>query len=263
MERKVDGKMVADAPKPEEEIAAVIETILEIKPDLLGVVEMGDMAMLEEFQSRLKSAGLDFPHRELVEGADPVRHIALLSRFPIVARGSRGDVKFELNGTQQRMSRGILDATIQIADQFKLHLVGAHLKSKRQVPEFDEKSMRAKEAALLKEHLDKILSASPQENLMLFGDLNDTKNEYPVRELVGPSGSPGYMKDLFLTDRYGYHWTHFWAAADIYSRIDYLLVSRGLWPKISMERSGISSFRRWYKASDHRAIFATIVVPEP
>jgi len=262
MERKVDGKMVADAPKPEEEIAAVIETLQEIKPDILGVVEMGDGAMLDDFQSRLKAAGLDYPHRERVEGADPVRHIALLSRFPIVARNSRGDVPFELNGTQQRMSRGILDVTVQLADHFRLHLIGAHLKSKRQVPEFDEKTMRAKEASLLKEHLDNILKSSPREKLMLFGDLNDTKNEYPVRELVGPPGSPGHMKDLFLTDRYGYHWTHFWSAADIYSRIDYLLVSRGLSPEINMDRSGISSFRRWYKASDHRAIYATVVVPE-
>ena len=254
--------MVADAPKPEEEIAAVIETLQEIKPDILGVVEMGDGAMLDDFQSRLKAAGLDYPHRERVEGADPVRHIALLSRFPIVARNSRGDVPFELNGTQQRMSRGILDVTVQLADHFRLHLIGAHLKSKRQVPEFDEKTMRAKEASLLKEHLDNILKSSPREKLMLFGDLNDTKNEYPVRELVGPPGSPGHMKDLFLTDRYGYHWTHFWSAADIYSRIDYLLVSRGLSPEINMDRSGISSFRRWYKASDHRAIYATVVVPE-
>jgi len=262
MERKVDGKLVPDAPKPEAEITAVIETLQEIKPDILGVIEMGDASMLDDFQSRLKAAGLDYPHREQVEGADPVRHIALLSRFPIVARSSRGDVKFELNGTQQRMSRGILDVSVQISDHYRLHLVGAHLKSKRQIPEFDEKTMRAKEASLLKAHLDNILTSSAQEKLMLFGDLNDTKNEYPVRELVGPPSSPCYMKDLFLTDRYGYHWTHFWAAADIYSRIDYLLVSRSLLPDISKEHSGISSFRRWYKASDHRAIFATIVVPE-
>ena len=255
--------MVPDAPKPEEEIAAIIGTLQEIKPDILGVVEMGSGPMLDDFQSRLKAAGLDYPNRERVEGADPMRHIALLSRFPIVARNSRGDVPFELNGTRQRMSRGILDVTVQLSDCYTLRLVGAHLKSKRQVPEFDEKTMRAKEAGLLKEHLDKILTANPHEKLMLFGDLNDTKNEYPVRELIGPPGSPGYMKDLFLTDRYGYHWTHFWSAADIYSRIDYLLVSRALLPGINLERSGISSYRMWYKASDHRAIYSTISIPEP
>ena len=262
MERKVEGKMVSDAPKPDEEIAAVIETLLEIKPDILGVTEIGDQSMLADLQSRLKAGGLDYSCSERVEGADPVRHIAVLSRFPIVARSSRGDVPFELNGRQQRMSRGILDVTVQLSEHYRLRLVGAHLKSKRQVPEYDEKSLRAKEASLLKGVLNKILEANPQEKVLLFGDLNDTKNEFPVRELVGPSSSPCYMKDLFLTDRYGFHWTHFWSAADIDSRIDYILASRSLVPDIDMERSGISSFRRWYKASDHRAIFATLVIPE-
>lgn len=262
MERRVDGKTVPDAPKPEEEIAAVIDTLKEIKPDILGLIEMGDEKMLDDLQGRLKAAGLDYPHREWVSGADAARHIALLSRYPIVARNSLSDVPFELNGAQERIGRGILDITVQLADHYNLRLVGAHLKSKRQVPELDEKAMRAKEAWLLRQHLDEILKANPDEKLMLFGDLNDTKNEYPVRELVGTSGTPGYMKDLFLTDRYGYHWTHFWAAADIYSRIDYFLVSRRLWPEINMDRSGISSYRRWYKASDHRAIYTTISVPE-
>jgi len=262
MERRVDGKLVENAPKPEEEIANVIEALKEIKPDILGLVEIGDEAMLGDFQARLKAAGLDLPHREWVAGADPERHIALLSKFPIVARNSRSDVPFDLDGTRQRIGRGILDVSVQLADNYNLRLLGAHLKSRRQVPEFDEKSLRAKEAWLFREHIDGILNANPEENLVLFGDLNDTKNEYPVRELVGATGTRGYMRDLFLTDRYGYRWTHYWSAADVYSRIDYFLVSRGLWPEINMDRSGISSYRKWYKASDHRAIYTTIVVPE-
>jgi exonuclease III len=70
------------------------------------------------------------------------------------------------------------------------------------------------------------------------------------------------MKNLFLADRHGYRWTHYWATADTYSRIDYLLVSPGLSPEINMDKSGISSSRVWDKASDHRAIFSTIEVPE-
>lgn len=262
MERRVDGKTVPDAPKPEEETAAAIEVLKQIQPDILGIVEMGDVTMLEDFQRRLKSAGMDYPHREWVKGADPERHLALLSKYPITARDSIDDVPFELNGTRQRVGRGILDVTVQLSDSYKLRLVGAHLKSRRQVPEFDEKAMRAKEAALFRKHLDGILAAEPDANVLLFGDLNDTKNEQPIRELIGATGSPLRMRDLFLTDRQGLRWTHFWSAADIYSRIDYLLVSNGLWPEIVMDRSGISNARNWYKASDHRAIHTTIRVPE-
>jgi len=263
MERRVDGKVVPDAPKPEEEIAAVIRVVKQINPDILGIVEMGDEAVLEDFRARLKAAGLDYPNKEWVRGSDPARHLALLSRFPIVDRNSRNEVPFELNGTQVRLGRGILDVAVKLSDSYSLHLVGAHLKSRREVPEFDQAAMRAKEALLLREHLNAILKAKPEENLLLFGDLNDTKNEYPVKALTGGSAKdPLRMKDLFLTDRYGYRWTHYWQAADIYSRIDYLMVSMGLWPEINMDKSGISSSKIWFKASDHRAIFTTIKVPE-
>ena len=116
MERRVDGKTVPDAPKPEEEISAVIDVLKQIQPDILGLVEMGDAAMLEDFQRRLKAAGMDYPHREWVKGADPERHLALLSKYPITARDSVDDVPFELNGTRQRISRGILDVTVQLSD---------------------------------------------------------------------------------------------------------------------------------------------------
>ena len=261
MERRVDGKKAVDAPKPEEEISAAIEVIGEIHPDILGIVEIGDEPMLDDLQARLKAAGLDYPHKEWVKGADKARHLALLSRFPIVARNSRDDVPFELNGTRTRIGRGILDVTVQLAEDYRLRLVGAHLKSRREVPEFSQEAMRAKEAWFFRDHLNKILEANPEENLLLFGDLNDTKNEYAVKEIIGSAKNPFRMKDLFLTDHYGYRWTHYWATADIYSRIDFLLASPGLLPEINMEKSGISSSRIWYKASDHRAIFSTINVP--
>jgi endonuclease/exonuclease/phosphatase family metal-dependent hydrolase len=262
MERRVDGKTVQNAPKPEEEIASVVEVIKEINPDILGIVEMGDESMLEDLRARLKAAGLDYPEKEWVKGADAARHIALLSRFPIVARNSRDEVPFELNGTQQRISRGILDVTVQLSDSYKLHLVGAHLKSRREVPGLDQQALRAKEAWFFRQHLDSILKANPEENLLLFGDLNDTKNEYPIKELIGAARDPLQMRDLWLTDHSGYRWTHFWSAADIYSRIDYFLVSNGLWPEINREKSGISNSRNWNKASDHRAIFTTVKVPD-
>ena len=262
MERRVEGKTVQDAPKPEEEISSVIEVIKEINPDILGIVEMGDESMLEDLRGRLKAAGLDYPEKEWVKGADSARHLALLSRFPIVARNSRDEVPFELEGTQQRISRGILDVTVQLADSYRLRLVGAHLKSRREVPGLDQRAMRAKEAWYLREHLDTILRANPAENLLLFGDLNDTKNEYPIKVLIGAARDPFQMRDLWLTDHSGLRWTHFWSAADIYSRIDYFLVSPGLWPEINKEKSGINNSRIWSKASDHRAIFTSVRVPE-
>jgi len=115
MDRRVDGKMQPAAPKPLKEIEAAVKVLAEIHPDILGVMEIGDESMLEDLQKRLKAAGLDLPNREWVRGADAERHVALLSRFPLVEHHSIDDVTFELNGKLERMPRGMLDVTVQIS----------------------------------------------------------------------------------------------------------------------------------------------------
>lgn len=258
MDRFVDGATVEGVPKPEAEIAAVIEVIKSAAPDVLGLVEMGDESMLADLQKRLKAAGLDYPHAEWVKGADQYRHLSLLSKFPIISRNSRDDVPFELDGKMQRINRGILDVTVQVRPDYQLRLVGAHLKSRREVPEFDQAQFRAKEAWHLRQHINQILEESPETNLMLFGDLNDTKNEYPVRELIGTKGTPNYMMDLWLTDSRKERWTYFWKTADTYSRIDYIMVSPAMVKEVDLSKSGINDLPVWSDASDHRLIYAVI-----
>jgi endonuclease/exonuclease/phosphatase family metal-dependent hydrolase len=261
MDRMEDGKNLQNAPKPEKEIAAVVQVIASESPDILGLIEMGDQGMLEDLRSRLKAAGLDYPHSEWVAGADPHRHVALLSRFPIVERNSRDDVTFELDGKVQRINRGILDVTVQVTPDYALRLVGAHLKSRREVPEFDQAQFRAKEAWHLRQHLTSILAANPKTNLLCFGDFNDTKNEYPIRELIGTRGTPEYMMDLWAADSRKERWTHYWKSADIYSRIDYLLVSPALTREVHLNKSGICDLPAWEEASDHRLLY-TIITPQ-
>lgn len=263
MSRKVGDRSVPDAPKPEKEVRALVDVLKSLKPDILGVAEMGDRTMLVEFQSRLRKAGLDFPHLEWVEGGEGgQRHLALLSKFPIISRQSRSDVPVEIDGHRYRMGRGILDVTVEITPSYRLRLVGLHLKSKRAVPMYDEQKFRAKEALIVRSHLEKILSSEPRLNLLVFGDLNDTKNEFPIREILGPPGAPSSLRDLPLRDRYGLVWTHFWSAADVYSRIDYLMASKGLWAEIQLNRSGIASSKETRVASDHRPIYTTIKAVE-
>jgi endonuclease/exonuclease/phosphatase family metal-dependent hydrolase len=258
MDRRVENKNLKDAPKPESEIEAVVKVLTTIRPDILGIVEMGDESMLEDLQKRLKAAGVDLPHREWLQAADEVRHVCLLSRFPIVERKSRGDISFDLNGKVERFNRGILDVTVEVNPNYRLRLVGAHLKSRRTVDEYDEAWMRAKEAWFLSEHLDRILEADPQTNLLLYGDLNDTKNNYPIREIIGKKGTPNYMMDLWLRDSRNERWTHYWKTADEYARIDYIMVSPGMVKEINFEKSGINESSFWNDASDHRAIYTTI-----
>jgi endonuclease/exonuclease/phosphatase family metal-dependent hydrolase len=160
------------------------------------------------------------------------------------------------------MCRGILDVTVQVTPVSTLRLVGLHLKSQRDVPEYDEAKFRARESIAVRAHLDAIMKETPDLDLLVFGDLNDSKNAFAVREILGPLKSPMALRDLRLKDQWGLTWTHHWAEADIYSRLDYLLVSHSLWRKVNLTRSGIHFSPEWSQASDHRAIYTQISFPE-
>ena len=185
--------------KPESEIEAVIRIVKEINPDILGVSEMGPRDAFEDFKARLDKAGLGYHDFEYVDGPDPGRHLALLSRYPIVSRQSMPDVSFVLDGAQQKVKRGFLDVTVRISPDYQLRLVGVHLKSKLYAPE-GEALVRRNEAHLLRAHIEKILAADPSVNLLLYGDFNDTKNEPAIHEIMGARNAPDHMSDLWLKD---------------------------------------------------------------
>lgn len=258
---KQPGEKYATRAKPEKEIEALIRVIKDINPDILGVCEMGSPERFEDFKKRLQEAGLGYVDSEYLQGADPDRRLALVSRFPIVARQSRGDVPYELNGQPQKVRRGILDVTVQVNPSYQLRLVGVHLKSQLPVPE-GEALVRRFEAQALRKHLDSILAAAPETNLLCYGDFNDSKNEPAIQEVMGPKKSPLHMADLWAKDEFGDRWTHYWRVADEYSRLDYLLVSPALFREVVLAKSRVYRSAYWNDASDHRPVFTSITAED-
>ena len=257
-EPAAEGGKPRGKPKTEKAIAAVIRIVKEIQPDILGVCEMGSPERFEDFKKRLADAGLGYVDSEYVQAVDPDRHLALVSRFPIVARNSRADVPFELNGQPEKVRRGILDVTIQIAPGYELRMVGAHLKSKLAITE-GEALVRRHEAQQMRRHLEKILGADPAVNLVCYGDFNDTKEQPVFAEIRGIRGTPAYLDDLPAKDDLGDRWTHYWKTADVYSRIDYLFVSPALVREVVPGSARVYRSDFWSDASDHRPVFATII----
>ena len=259
MDRRVSGELILDAPKPEREIKYLIEGISQIKPDVLGVCEIGTADYLADFQARLKKAGLDFPHTEMVRAKSGFdRNLALLSRFPIVDRNSNDSYTYKLDGQILPFQRGVLDATIQINPKYQLQCVLLHLKSKREVPGIDQAEMRLNEAHLARDHLDKVFRASPDANVLVMGDLNEYRHEPPVKTLQGYFGGRGYLSAITLSDEYGFRWTHHWSFADSYSRFDFALVSRGITAEVDRRKSLIHHWPNWDDASDHRPIVVSV-----
>ncbi len=256
MERSI-GKPAT--PKPESERARVVKTLAAIHPDILGVCEIGTADDLAELQQRLQMEGVDLPYTELAHGGDPARRLALLSRLPIKARNPQTTLTYQIGAQTLPFQRGILDVTIAITPTFDLHLLGVHLKSMRTVAEADQAEMRRNEARLLRLHIDSIFAQEPSARILAYGDFNAQRNDPSVAEIVGsPRSSDTAMQDILLRDENGQLWTHFWDAADIYSRLDYCFTSRLLRPHIDTRSSTIHADRDFYKASDHRPLVLKI-----
>ena len=255
--------------KSEAAKAKIREGIRSLKPDVIAFEEMGALSALKELQASLKSEGLDLPNLEHVTGFDTNIHVAVLSKFPIVARRSHTNDNFLLSGKRFSVSRGFAEVDIKVNDQYTFTLLAAHLKSKRQVGSADEAEMRLEEAKLLREKVDARLAADPKANLVVLGDFNDTKNSASTKALIGRGKTK--LVDTRPAERNGDNtpnpnpaweprnitWTHYYGLEDSYSRIDYILLSPGMAREWVTNETYILTIPNWSVGSDHRPLVAT------
>ena len=255
MDRVIERREVANQPKPDAEKSAALRIVLKNNPDVIGLCEIGTKADLAEIQQALKAAGLDLPHSHHTGGSDTVRHLGLLSRFPITSTTSPAQTQYTLEGRSFAINRGILDATIKARGK-DYRFVGVHLKSKRSVDGGDQAKMRLQEAHLLRRHLDKILSPNPDAKLIVYGDFNDTYRSNTLRAVTGSAAKNLRITPIYLKDSQGEAWTHHWSGEDIYSRIDFIMTSPALRREVDFKASRIIDDNLWSKASDHRPMLA-------
>lgn len=243
-----------DQPKPADSREAVWTILAEIRPDVLGLQEVGTTNDLAELAAGLAERGLHYPHWEWIEGSDTNRHVALLSRFPITERHSRTDYVFPLGTNTYTVQRGILDVAIQVTDTYRFRAIVVHLKSRRQVPEFDQAEMRLEEARTLRSHIAKALKEEPDLNLLAMGDFNDVPDSPPLRTILGEA--PFALVALPARTRAGHTGTHLWRARREWSRIDYIIVSPGMLPEFVPHSARIGEHPLSERASDHRPVWA-------
>ena len=264
----LDTKAGTRPTKTAEAKAKVRESIRAIKPDVIAFEEMGGVSALMELRDSLKKEGLDFPHWEHVTGKDPDIHVAVLSKFPIVARRSHTNDSYLLSGRKFQVSRGFLEVDIKVNANYEFTLIGAHLKSKRPVPEGDEAAMRLEEAKLLREKVDAVLNANPNANLVVLGDFNDTKDTPSTKAIIGRGKNK--LLDTRPAERNGDNmpppvptwdpanitWTHFYGKEDSYTRIDYIMLSPGMAKEWVKAETYIPTIPNWGAGSDHRPVTA-------
>ena len=171
------------------------DSILALHPDVIALQEMGEISALTELRESLKAQGLDLSYWEHITGSDTNIHLAVLSRFPFTARRPHTNETFLLSGRRFHVSRGFAEVDIKVNPHYSFTLLTAHLKSKRPIPEADEAEERLQEARCLREIIDADLEANPDMNLIVLGDLNDTKDSHRRRKSLAAANSNCSIRD--------------------------------------------------------------------
>ncbi len=255
--------------KSSEAKAKIRESIEAINPDVLALEEMGTTNALMELRASLKNEGQDFPFWEFVEGEDTNIHVAVLSKFSIVARHPHTNDEFLLDGKRFRVERGFAEVEIQAATNFTFTFLAAHLKSQLQTPNADEAQERLGEAKMLRNIVDAHFKANANAKLIVLGDFNDSKNSDAMKEIIGRgkfkltdtrpaerNGDNSFVENIYHEPR-DVTWTYFYGADDTYSRIDYILLSPAMAKVWKTNETYIPTIPNWGIGSDHRPIVAT------
>ena len=248
--------------------AKIREGLRVLNADVLALQELGGTNALLELRGALRTEGLVYPYWELVAGADTNLLVAVLSKFPLVARRPHTRENYLLHGRRFYVSRGFAEVDVQVNPRYTFTLITAHLKSRRLVPEADEAELREQEARLLRTIIQARLTAQPRLNLMVLGDFNDTKESRSLRGLMGrkpaelidtrpaePNGDNQPNPIPYFAPR-NITWTYYYGKTDTYSRIDYLLVSREMAREWDRKGTAVLALPNWGLASDHRPIIA-------
>ena len=182
---------------------------------------------------------------------DQTRHLAILSSYPIEANKSKRELSYKINRVERLMGRGLLHATIKLPGGLT-HFVGLHLKSKREMKDFDQAEIRLNEARLAREHCEALMKEDPDARIVVYGDFNDTRKTPPLAMLMEqprlprrrlPQGFPiisGLISGL----------------ATAVCPLDWVLVFQ---PSTSRRHGSfyIVDPEIWNEASDHRATLVT------
>jgi endonuclease/exonuclease/phosphatase family metal-dependent hydrolase len=196
----------------------------------------------------------------------------VLSRLPIVARRPHTNDQFLLDGRRFRVERGFAEVDIQVATNVTFTLIAAHLKSRRPVPDADEAEERLAEAKILRGIIDEHFTNNPAARLVVLGDFNDVKDSDSVKTIIGRGKSK--LTDTRPAERNSDNapvensnfdprnvtWTEFYGKEDVYTRMDYLMLSPALARDWVKAETYIPTIPNWGVGSDHRPIVATFEI---
>ncbi|WP_309399076.1 endonuclease/exonuclease/phosphatase family protein [Cerasicoccus maritimus] len=256
--RWVEGHYRMAYPKPEAEKAAARKVIAAVHPDILTLQEIGGPLHLQELQTDLKKAGVDYPYAECLIGPDEDRRIAVLSKIPFEAVGHT-ELDFKYFDGRELIKRGLLELRFGKGDTaWTLFVV--HLKSRWTTRDDDPESgkRRTGEAHAARNFIREQYPPETNPRYLVVGDFNDTKRSAPIRRFL-EVGDTQLTQLLPAGDSRGEAWTFHYRAEDKYERVDFILASPALAPFVEGGETHIyDSQPETSNASDHRLIYVDL-----
>lgn len=261
MNRHVDGQWRPSYPKPETEKAAIRESILEAKPDVLVLQEMGGLNFLEELRADLFHEGFHYPYAVHFKAQDDERHLAVLSLLPPRQVKKHTDMDFKYFDRREKVKRGLLEMSFDLADGLSFRLYAVHLKSRWTEDKADPEAnlRRTREAEACR---NRIIERSAEEGSTLYcvaGDFNSDPNSAPMRRFYR-RGKLQIGVRVPATDSRGEVWTYFYAKKAIYSTVDGFVASPALMKMVRGGQGTIMNGPNQLSGSDHRMVYIDLDV---
>lgn len=213
---------------------------------------------MRELQRDLKSEGADYPHAVVMLAADENRMVAVLSKRPFAGVTKHTDLRFKYFDGIETVRRGLLEVRVA-SDAGEVALFVVHLKSRYTERPDDPAAaaQRAGEAVAVRDRVLTVFSDPATARFLILGDFNDGRTSRPVRAML-ERGQTKIADWLPAADSRAHVWSHFFRKEDSYSRVDHVLVSPGLWPRVRGASGRIHDSAEVGHASDHRPVVVVI-----
>lgn len=260
MDRNVDGRWRPAYPKPESEKVAIRQVIKQAVPDILVLQEIGSTDFLEELRADLVREGLQYDYAVHMDGADPDRQLAVLSKRPPQDVIEHKDLNFKYFEGREIVKRGMLEMTFVLNDGQKFKLFTLHLKSRYTDNKADQKSnmRRAREAEACRNRIIERTLEQGIEHYLVMGDFNDS----PVSSAMRRFYSRGSLEIGLLVpaaDSRGELWTYFYEKESRYEAVDGMIASPAMMHRVKTGSGKIVDLPEALTGSDHRMVYLDLV----
>ena len=260
-DRVVEDRYRRTYPKPETEKAALRAVLAEVAPTVLALQEIGDGPYLLELQRDLAGEGVQYPHAVWLDGPDEDRHLAVLSKLPLIEVIEHTELDFKYFDGRLPVKRGLLEVVFEHGGA-RWHLFNLHLKSRYTDRSDDPQSAlrREREARAIRDFLLTRLEDNADARFLVVGDFNDHRDSFALRRFLQINDQP-ILTMLPAADDRGDRWTHHYVRQDSYDRVDFILATPAARSGIAGGVAVIPDSPAMLIASDHRLLFCDLEAP--